>query len=101
MKKLLIALVTLLVSGSAYAGDNKDLAGTHGTVTSWEDGKVLLVEVCEGDEVIGWDYPTCARVLRAETAKMLCKRGLGSYRWQFQVGPWKPLLDQVTSCKTG
>jgi hypothetical protein len=93
MTKLLIAAIALLVTG------DKDLAGTNGTVTSWEDDKVLVVERCDGDEVIGWDYPTCARVLRQKTGELLCARGLGTYKWQFQVGAEKPLIDQTTTCK--
>ncbi len=99
MKKLLLGASTLLIAGSAYAGD-KDLAGTDGTSTSWEDGDVLLVEVCDKDENGEWDYPTCVRALRQKTATKLCQRGEGSYKWSFQVGSEKSKLDQTTTCKS-
>lgn len=99
MKKLLVASFVLLAAGSASAGDNKANAGTDGTATAWESGKVLLVENCDKAEDGSYDYPTCVRVLREKVPGILCKRGVGSYKWAFQVGAEKSKLDQVTNCK--
>jgi hypothetical protein len=97
----MLGSLVLLAAGSAYAGDNTAAAGTDGTSTAWENGKVLLVEVCDKAEDGGWDYPTCVRALREKVPTMLCKRGPGTYKWAFQVGAEKSKLDQVTNCKGG
>jgi hypothetical protein len=60
-----------------------------------------LVEPCDKDENGAWDYPTCLRVLRQTTAHALCQRGVGTYKWSFQVGSEKSKLDQTTTCKNG
>ena len=99
MKKLLVGTLVLLAAGSVYAGDNKAAAGTDGTATAWESGKVLLVEMCDKTDEGAWDYPSCVRTLREKTPALLCKRGPGSYKWAFQVGSEKSKLDQVTNCK--
>lgn len=99
MKKLLFGSLVMLAAGTAYAGDNKANAGTDGTATAWESGKVLLVETCDKGEDGAWDYPTCVRTLREKVPGMLCKRGPGSYKWAFQVGSEKSKLDQTTNCK--
>lgn len=100
MKKLFIGSIVLLAVGSAYAGDNKAAAGTDGTATAWEQGgKVLLVELCDKGADGAFDYPTCVRALREKVPGLLCKRGVGVYKWAFQVGAEKSKLDQVTNCK--
>ena len=101
MHKLSIASLILLAAGGAYAGDDKAAAGTDGTATAWEAGKVLLVEPCEKGDDGAWDYVTCVRALRGKVPTVLCKRGAGVYRWSFQVGAEKSKLDQVTNCKSG
>ena len=99
MRTTIVIVATLLISGSAFAGEKP---GTDGTATAWEAGsKVLLVEKCDKAEGGEWDYSGCVRVLRERVVALLCKRGAGNYKWSFQVGAEKSKLDQSTTCKGG
>lgn len=99
MKKLVLVPVVVLFAGAAFA-DDKPVAGSDGTATAWESGKVILVVPCDKTDE-GWDYPTCVRALREKVPTILCKRGPGTYKWSFQVGSEKSKLDQATNCKAG
>ncbi len=85
----------------AIAGETAK-PGTAGTCTSYDaDKRVVVVEACghAADKPDEWDYSSCLRSLREKTVEKLCKRGPGSYKWRFQVGDEKSMLDQSTTCK--
>jgi len=93
------ALLVFLVAAIASSAD-KPKPGTKGTATSYESDKTKVIDVEEcspqGDD---FDYVPCVRALRENTVTKLCKRGAGNYKWYFQVGDEKSMLNQSTTCK--
>ena len=99
MIALLVALPTVVIVTDALA--DKPVAGSKGTVTAWENSgkKVITVESCGAGENGDFDYVSCSKVLRERVVDIVCKRGPGTYKWDFQVGDEKPFLTQTTTCK--
>ena len=93
------ALLVFLVAAIASSAD-KPKPGTKGTATSYESDQTKVIDVEACDPLNGdFDYVPCVRVLREMTVSKLCKRGAGSYKWYFQVGDEKSMLNQSTTCK--
>ena len=92
-------LLVLLAATMASSAD-KPKPGTAGTATSYEADKtkVIHVEGCTPQDN-DFDYVPCVRVLREVTVEKICKRGSGTYKWWFQVGDEKSMLNQSTTCK--
>ena len=87
----------LLVATLALA--DKPKPGTNGTETSYEADKTKVIHVEGCDQKDGdYDYVPCVRVMREATVTKLCKRGAGTYKWYFQVGDEKSMLNQSTTC---
>ncbi len=93
--------MTAVLLVATLASADKAKPGTKGTATSYEADKTKVIHVEQCDEKDGEiDYVPCVRAMREATITKLCKRGPGTYKWYFQVGDEKSMLNQSTSCSS-